>query len=310
MNPLFILIAACILSLAGYFGKFGFWFDLTAHFQAQYFFVFVYCAVIYGFKKKWKMALLALLLTSLNLVRIIPLYINPVPSSQASHSQRLKILLVNVHTQNDQYQIAADYIRQMKPDILALEEINEAWVKGLDSVLKEYPYYKEDMRNDNFGIGLYSRIPLENASIEYWGQAEVPSLVATVHLDNRPVTLLFTHPVPPVNHQYFKWRNAQLETIASKRGQWANDLILIGDLNTSSWSYYFKKFVKEMRVRDSRLGFGLQPSWPARLPLLWTTIDHCLVSDNLAVFNRRTGQHIGSDHYPVYIEAGFLNNLR
>lgn len=310
MNPFFILIAACILSLTGYFGKFGFWFDLTAHFQVQYLLVFVYCAVIYGIKKRWKMALLALCLTSLNLARIVPLYLNPGPTPLDNHFQRLKILLVNVHTQNNQYKTAADYIQQMKPDILALEEINEAWLKGLQPVLKEYPYYKEDLRNDNFGIGLYSRIPLEYVSIEYWGQAEVPSIVATVHLDNRPVTLLFTHPVPPVNQQYFKWRNAQLETIASKRGQWANDLILIGDLNTSSWSYYFKKFVRDLGVRDSRLGFGLQPSWPAGLPLLWTTIDHCLVSDNLAVFNRRTGQHIGSDHYPVYIEVGIFEKPR
>jgi endonuclease/exonuclease/phosphatase (EEP) superfamily protein YafD len=310
MNPLLILIAACILSLAGYFGKFSFWFDLTAHFQVQYLFVFVYCALIYGLKKKWKMALLALCLTSLNLARIIPLYTNPNPSPQASQSQRLKILLVNVHTQNTQYKTAADYIRQIKPDILALEEINEAWVNGLQSVLKEYPYYKEDMRNDNFGIGLYSRIPLENIFIEYWGQVEVPSIAATIHLDSRPVTLLFTHPVPPVSQQYFQWRNNQLETIASKRGQWADDLILIGDLNTSSWSYYFKKFVKDLGVRDSRLGFGLQPSWPARLPLLWTTIDHCLVSADLVVFNRRTGQHIGSDHYPVYLEIGITGKPR
>ena len=45
-------------------------------------------------------------------------------------------------------------------------------------------------------------------------------------------------------------------------------LTVIGDLNTTSWSYYYKRFVSRMKLYDSRKGFGVHASWPTMLPIL------------------------------------------
>lgn len=79
-------------------------------------------------------------------------------------------------------------------------------------------------------------------------------------------------------------------------------MILIGDLNTTSWSYYFKNFIKAMQLVDSRKGFGLQTTWPSILPIMAITIDHILISPDIKVLNHKIGPHIGSDHYPVFVE--------
>ena len=113
---------------------------------------------------------------------------------------------------------------------------------------------------------------------------------------------MFTHPVPPASQRYFYWRNKQLSEIASLRAKFNDNLIVVGDLNTTSWSYYFQNFLAKMKLQDSRQGYGLQISWPTMMPLLGITIDHCLVSPNIHILNHKIGQDIGSDHYPVYVE--------
>jgi endonuclease/exonuclease/phosphatase family metal-dependent hydrolase len=62
-----------------------------------------------------------------------------------------------------------------------------------------------------------------------------------------------------------------------------------------------------MGLRDSREGFGLQNSWPAYWPWLSITIDHCLVSRDIRLIDRKVGPDIGSDHYPVLVEVGIQN---
>ena len=160
------------------------------------------------------------------------------------------------------------------------------------------------VRDDNFGIGLFSKIPPNSMTVQYFGEVDVPSILASLSIKNKSLDVLFTHPVPPVSQSYFNWRNEQLSEIASLRSQFNENLVVVGDLNTTSWSHHFKDFIEKMKLRDSREGYGLQISWPAMFPFLGITIDHCLVSRNILVLNRKIGPDIGSDHYPVYIELG------
>ena len=128
--------------------------------------------------------------------------------------------------------------------------------------------------------------------------------MANFTLGDKPVTLLFTHPVPPASLEYYHWRNEQFEEIASQRALFHDRLILIGDLNSTSWSYHFQSFIKKMELLDSRKGLGLHTTWPAILPLMGITIDHVLVSSDIKIIERKVGPHIGSDHKPVYVRLG------
>jgi endonuclease/exonuclease/phosphatase (EEP) superfamily protein YafD len=76
----------------------------------------------------------------------------------------------------------------------------------------------------------------------------------------------------------------------------------MGDLNMSMWSPYYRQFIRSTGMRNTRQGYGVQPSWPVDAPLLPIPIDHCLISRGFQVLNNRIGSDIGSDHYPLIVD--------
>jgi endonuclease/exonuclease/phosphatase (EEP) superfamily protein YafD len=89
----------------------------------------------------------------------------------------------------------------------------------------------------------------------------------------------------------------------NRRSKLSEKLIIAGDFNTSSFSNHFSKLTNG-DLKDSRIGFGLLPTWPANYLMLQTTLNHFLVSKNLEVIERSTGKNIGSDHLPINIIIG------
>ena len=81
------------------------------------------------------------------------------------------------------------------------------------------------------------------------------------------------------------------------------EVIAIGDLNSTSWSGRFRQFQADSHLVNSQLGFGLQTSWPAKLPSLFRLpIDHCLHSKSIRTVERVIGSDIGSDHLPLLVK--------
>lgn len=119
---------------------------------------------------------------------------------------------------------------------------------------------------------------------------------------DRVVSLVATHPVPPSNEDYFLSRNSQLDGVAEYVRQVGAESIVMGDLNMSMWSPYYRKFIDRAKLRNTRQGFGIQPSWPTNLPILQIPIDHCSITSKLKVSNNRIGKDIGSDHYPLIVD--------
>ena len=118
-----------------------------------------------------------------------------------------------------------------------------------------------------------------------------------------------THPLPPGGGDYWRWRNGQLAELATFIQGLDGPVVVLGDLNVTPWSHYFRTFARDAQLRDGGKGFGLQISWPTYFPPLGIPIDHCLVSPQVDVHDRRTGPAIGSDHYPVIIDLAVEDQL-
>lgn len=301
-----LLFLSVFFTFTGFFSQYGLFFDLTSHFRLQYLIIQIICVIGFFVWQQRRRSCAIAFVALINLFQIIPLYlevpVNKISSEVSPH--QLKIILVNVHTSNRQFGKVAEYIQQKQPDLVALEEINPEWMAALTPVLNEFPYRQFELRTDNFGIGLFSKIKPETMTLEYFGKVGVPSVVARFQFEEKPLSVLLTHPVPPASQVYYEYRNEQMESIASKREGFGSNLIVIGDFNSTSWSDYFHNFIRKMNLIDSRQGFGLQTTWPAMMPFLAITIDHCLVSPNMMVIDRKIGPDVGSDHYPLYIEIG------
>lgn len=291
---------ASIFTIGGFFSKYAWYFDLFSHFRVHYFAFFLLVSVLCLILKRGKLLLFSAILCLANLVQIIPLYI-PYDAFGSSNSQIIKIVHLNVLTSNRDYQSTIEYINKKDPDIIALNEVNQSWIDNL-KLSQEYKYKVEEIREDNFGIALFSRIELGNPRIEYFGDAGLPSAAAEFYAGDNEVSIFATHPFPPVGRSGVEFRNNQFDSIVRNRNSFKESMILLGDLNTTSWSYGFKNLVKGMDLYDSRRGYGIGFSWPTTIPVLSVPIDHCLVSKDIEVLKREIGPDLGSDHCPIYIE--------
>ncbi|MBU0533621.1 MAG: endonuclease/exonuclease/phosphatase family protein [Candidatus Omnitrophica bacterium] len=295
----FVMSVSTVLSFLGAL----YWFlDLFAHFRVQYFIGLSIVSLLLLIPRKYnKVALCFGLLAIVNLSTILPLYFGRTTNDFNSQlSQR--ILSINVNTQFGNVTKVIKVIRDYNPDIVVLEEIDDKWVSSLQSLSNPYLYSKIQSREDNFGIALYSKYPFTQADIIDIGDAEVPSIFAEVATDNGRVTILATHPLPPTSKEYFLLRNAQFEGVPEYIHKATSPVMLIGDFNTSPWSYYFGKLLKETGLKDSSKGRGVQPTWPSHNPILLIPIDHCLYSTGIEIIQKEIGPNVDSDHYPVIID--------
>ena len=295
-----VTLIACISTVLGFMGRLWWPFELASHFRVQYFCFLLASAILFLIWRKQRAAILAGIFALVNLSLIAPLYFGD--SAIHGGARMFRALVMNVHASNHAYGRIEKFVRSVRPDFMVLVEINRRWMGELDKLQMMYPYSRIRPREDNFGIGLLSRNPFVRSEIRYIGHANVPSIVARFEIDGQSLTVIGTHPLPPVGRALSRYRNQQLTELAQVVGSQQGPVMVLGDLNTTSWSPFFRDLIRTTGLRDSRNGFGIQPTWPAGFPPLWVPIDHCLVSSGVVVHNRQTGPNVGSDHYPVVVD--------
>ena len=102
-------------------------------------------------------------------------------------------------------------------------------------------------------------------------------------------------------------RDGQFRSLAKFVRTLTEPVILMGDLNATPFSPAFVDFLRASRLRDSRLGYGNQATWPAALRRAGIAIDHCLVSPQVQVTGRQIGGDVGSDHLPVIVDLSLTD---
>jgi endonuclease/exonuclease/phosphatase (EEP) superfamily protein YafD len=289
--------AAAVVTLGTFAARWHWRLDLLTHFSMQLVLALTPPCLILVITRRWRLASVAFVLLLVHASRLAPLYL-PRPSVE-DRGSRLRAVSANVlHTNRDSTALV-ELVRHDAPDFLLAMELNDSWLSRLAPIEARYPHRVVSTRPDAFGIGLFSRLPIKDYRIEWLGDVEVPSIIATLEWDVRELTVFGVHTLPPVSQQCSEQRNRQLAAAAELAERLPKPLILLGDLNTTSGSPWFVDLVRRSGLRDSRLGFGLQPSWPA---LPWPAripIDHVLVSPELHIAQRSLGPPIGSDHRPV-----------
>ncbi len=291
-----------VVTILGFMGRFCWWLDLLSHFRVQYFWGMLLLAVILLVARCYKSAIFCSVFALINLSVLLPFYFggaNDLPESTPT----LRVLMSNVNTHKGNPEKVMQFITKIDPDIVVLEEIGDRWLGLIENLEKSHPYSCMKLRNDNFGIGLFSKYPLEDENIVYLGGSGVPSVVAVVKADFGKLGVVATHPVPPFNAKYSKYRNKQLTSIAYYIRDWPQSpLILLGDLNTTPWNMHYKNLIKISGLIDSSKGWGIQPTWPIFSPLLEIPLDHLLHTKDLSIVRREIGPDVGSDHYPLIVD--------
>lgn len=272
--------------------------QLFAHFKPQYFVVSLLLCAALVVKRQLLYVGGLLLAAAINTAFVVPWYL---PDSAPDGRSELKILNANVLSTNTEHERLFELLDAEAPDIVLLQEVSAQWLVALDRLRQTYPYSYAEAREGNFGIALFSRVPLASASHIDSPPLGFPTILATLDVDGTTLHFVGTHPMIPTGRSYYEARNEQLEDLARLVTERGEPLVLVGDLNASMWDMHYRRLEERTRLRNARGGFGIVPTWPTFMPIAMIPIDHVLVSDDVSVVEMRSGPRIGSDHLPLIV---------
>lgn len=308
-----LLLGIILITLLSIISSFrgNFLLELFSHFKIQYFVLNFLLFGLLVLARKQKFTVIGLFCLSIVLAEIVPWYI-PHTNIGINNPTKLRVLSSNINNENQRYSQVLSLVRQEKPDIAIFMEINQDWVKQLDSLKDILPYTIAKANPYNLGIAVYSKHPLKDASLTFFGTSQNPSIVGNLDINGQIVSLIAAHPPPPIKSALFKARNQQLNEIGKYIKSLKTRVIMVGDFNITMWSPYYKQFISKAGLKNARKGFGIVPTWPSKtnyppyskMPSLLTRllsipIDHCLVSPGINVAKIRAGSYVGSDHRPL-----------
>ena len=290
------------LTALSFLGSLSWQMELMTHFRVQYGALLLVAATLLAIFRKWKHAIFVGMFILANLLSLFPhIYSHEV--SETTDGQKVRLALLNINSRNESFEKVRDFIASSDADLLVIAEVTDKWMDELKILRLDYPYVVGDPSEGNFGIALFSRIPLEEASIVELGDVGAPSVSAVLSVEDLRFKLLGTHTLPPRDAAYAAYRDRQYEALAEFVKESELAVIVLGDLNATPWSPAFTNLVRNSGLEDSSRGWGLSYTWPAGLWLLGVPIDHCLVSKDLEVVHREVGPDIGSGHYPLVVNV-------
>jgi endonuclease/exonuclease/phosphatase (EEP) superfamily protein YafD len=248
---------------------------------------------------------LSLLYFSIILYNFGPLYLPNL--SDNKDKAVLKLAQLNISYANPNIDEIISKLLDTDYDFILIQEIADGKVGKVGRLIQTYPYSvgSNSLRTYSSRLALFSRWPITNTKIHDLGYVEGKVIEAFVKPpdSNTPIKILALHPGAPRNKDLWQLRNNTLEFIASQAsGSSQQRQIVIGDINVSPWSPFFKRLAKNSRLQNCAAGHGYIPSWA-----LYTTnhltrllssayIDHCLVSKSFNVRDKQYHYIEGSDH--------------
>jgi endonuclease/exonuclease/phosphatase (EEP) superfamily protein YafD len=308
VGSLFIAISPVFSSLPGIPGLF---FDNLGHFRLAGLFAAAIAALA-GLRRPFVLRSAALL-AIVHAAPILAYGMSFSPESAAPDAT-LKIYYANIEMtsawRGRRSDILLRDIRRRDPDVVLFTEYDTTGFAFFDTALAAYPHKLYQVRDDCFGLALYSKRPFRDRWLGPYDDWGLPAIF--VCLDSPLIEVVLVHPLPPKTENQRLNRDTVFASLERKCRAWDVPRIVVGDFNATERNAGFQKLLAA-GLNDSREGHGWSPSWPvlkhghrawwkalAALPFA-IPIDHVLVSRHFRVAQRATGPSFGSDHLPLFV---------
>ncbi|WP_432670176.1 endonuclease/exonuclease/phosphatase family protein [Flavobacterium sp. SM2513] len=220
----------------------------------------------------------------------------------------INIMISNVLQDNNNYKGCLQEVHRMNPDVVLLLEINAEWEKATKKLEDDFAYHVKVPLENKYGMVLYSKFPLEQTSIKYLVEADIPSIHTQVILKNGTVTQLYAvHPTPPVPNENpsSEERDKELLMVADLAKASKIPVVVIGDLNDVAWSYTTTLFLKMSGLLDPRIGRGFFNTFHAHYFFMRFPLDHAFISTDWKLKEIHRLKNFNSDHFPIFISLQY-----
>jgi endonuclease/exonuclease/phosphatase (EEP) superfamily protein YafD len=186
------------------------------------------------------------------------------------NSAILTIMTYNVLGLHEYTQPIIDTIREEKPDVLFLQELNLSLAQALQEYLQEeYPYQVLHAADSVTGIGVISKYPIQEAGTlpgEFWvGDPVLLDMQwngRTIHLVNFHMFPSSQIKAPEVVSWHLSIREHQATTLNQYARQAGGPVIIGGDANTTPLNDAYKNLAADMTDAWRSAGFGLGHTFP------------------------------------------------
>ena len=308
-GALIVTTSVTILSLIGFGARYWWAGELLSQPRPQYALALILCLpfVVWQYPRAGWLILIPLLL---NIGTFAPLYLPP-HGDLRSTSRQYSVLHYNLDNTLSSHTKAFAYLREHPVDILSLQEFTPKDEINISQELPGYFIaYSHPLTNSHGSAVLVSKksgIEVRSANITHLPEYSVrPLIETTLVIHGQEVAFLNLHVIRPVS----AWNTDFQQIEFASAAEWSRSpqelgqaVLMIGDLNSTPWSWNFRQFQQEGHLLNSGQGFGLESTWPAGLPSIFTIpIDHCLHSPEIVITDRYTGPFLGSDHAPLHVE--------
>ncbi|WP_162427594.1 endonuclease/exonuclease/phosphatase family protein [Pontibacter pudoricolor] len=248
----------------------------------------------------------------LNQVRYI-YYFTPLARVEALRSEKPKpanaftMMIANVRMVNKKHQDFLKLVLHEHPDILVMNEPDEAWHESVRKELdKRYPYSIKKPLDNTYGMMLFSRLKLSNSEVRFLVEDEIPSFYTVVELESGEKFDLYTvHPQPPRLMKDTETREAELLLVAKMVKKTKVPSVVAGDLNDVAWSSTTKLFKQISGLLDPRVGRGFFNTYNAHIPMFRYPLDHVFYDPAFRLLRLRRMDKFGSDHFPISITLNY-----
>src|SRR5262245_11506930 len=234
-----ILGIVVVLSLVSLLGRYPF-LELTTHFRLQYAIASVFCLVSLAAFQYWKLMPLALGCALFNFVYMAPFYFAKNQPAIVGEKIELRIFHANLYKKNNDYEALLRLVEESNPDVVVLQELTEEWERQTRVLRQRYPFVESAPRPGGSGMAILSRFPLDDARVLNLDASTHIAIFARVNVRGTTVSILGLHPPTPMTFKKFTYRNQQFQGAAEVLNAAPGPKVLVGDLNTSPWSPYFK----------------------------------------------------------------------
>lgn len=228
------------------------------------------------------------------------------PALSRDPNQRFRLLVANIQMDNRQADRFLTLIWTVSPDVICLLEPDGWWTEQLQMLQQRYPYTVQHPQDNFYGIILYSRVPILQASVNFLVEDTIPSIHAVLQLrSGARFDLYCLHPRPPLPADDTEERDAELLIVAKRVHEAGRPSVVCGDLNDVAGSDVNRLFQNISGLLDPRIGRGFYNTHPTYLPFMRAPVDHVFHSNEFRLVTLERLPATGSDHFPILIELSY-----